>query len=189
MKLTRGTTAQIFLLMFCLGGAAACSSMSEFSGKLWGSGSGEQVVAPAEGSSEALTQDEALGVASRDRRAAAAAAGRAEEGLAPSRPAPSRSAAGTQTIEVLWRVPTDSVEKYHVLYGSDPQKLEQSVVVPVTKLQKIDHPKFGPVYRYELNKIPVDAIVFVSLRAENSAGVSPATSPVRLEPGAKSIMP
>lgn len=99
------------------------------------------------------------------------------------------TAGRTQSIEVLWRVPTDAVERYHVLYGSAPEKLDRSVVIPVAKLQKIDHPKFGPVYRFELPSIPMDEIIYVSLRAENSAGVSPPTPPVKLEPGSKSIMP
>ncbi len=94
-----------------------------------------------------------------------------------------------QPVEVMWRVPTDPVEKYYILYGTDESKLDKQVELSVKDIQKIDHPKFGPVFRYELRQVPIDKTLFISLKAENRFGVSAPTPPVRLEPGKRTVTP
>ena len=97
--------------------------------------------------------------------------------------------ARVQPVEILWRVPTDTVERYQILWGNDESNLDQKVVVEVRDLTKVDHPKFGPVFRYELRQVPMDQAIYLSLRAENRFGISQPTPPVRLDPGKRTIAP
>ena len=108
---------------------------------------------------------------------------------APAKPATIATPERVQPVEVMWRVPTDPVEKYYILYGTDEARLDKQVELSVKDIQKIDHPKFGPVFRYELKQIPSDKTLFISLKAENRFGVSAPTPPVRLEPGKRTVTP
>ena len=94
-----------------------------------------------------------------------------------------------QPVEVMWRVPTDPVEKYYILYGADEAALDKKVELQVKDIQKLDHPKFGPVFRYELRQVPIDKTLFISLQAENRFGVSAPTPPVKLDPGKRTVTP
>ena len=108
---------------------------------------------------------------------------------APAKPATIATPERVQPVEGMWRVPTDPVEKYYILYGTDEARLDKQVELSVKDIQKIDHPKFGPVFRYELKQIPSDKTLFISLKAENRFGVSAPTPPVRLEPGKRTVTP
>ena len=120
------------------------------------------------------------------------------ETLIPADPSPNpaaRTAAAisqsqnTSTVEVLWEVPGEAVEKYHLYYGFDAAHLDNHVEVPVAELQKIDHPKHGPVFRYELKQIPANKAIFLSLRAENKSGISDPSTPTKVEPGQTTVTP
>lgn len=118
-----------------------------------------------------------------------AVAGSPAEIPSPLKPSAISAPERVQPVEVMWRVPTDPVEKYYILYGTDEAKLDKQVELAVKDIQKIDHPKFGPVFRYELKQIPSDKTLFISLKAENRFGVSAPTPPVRLEPGKRTVTP
>jgi len=96
---------------------------------------------------------------------------------------------GTSTLEVLWQVPSEAVEKYHFYYGLEPDKLDNHIVVPISELQKTDHPKHGPVFRYELREVPANRAIYLSLRAENKYGISDPSAPTKVEPGQRSVSP
>ncbi|HQH29083.1 MAG TPA: hypothetical protein PLP17_16940, partial [Oligoflexia bacterium] len=89
-----------------------------------------------------------------------AAAGQGVSGGQDSMPAAEPGSTAAQTpndtvpaqpsVELLWQVPGEAVEKYYIFYGSDAQNLAQRAEVPVSQLEKIDHPVHGPLYRYVL---------------------------------------
>lgn len=95
----------------------------------------------------------------------------------------------TNEIEILWRVPVEPVDNYYVNYGENEADLSDEIKISVVNLTKIDHPKFGRVYRYELKNVPADKVIFISLRAENSGGVSKPSAPTRIEPGQTTVTP
>ena len=75
-------------------------------------------------------------------------------------------------VEVVWQVPLKPVEVYHLRYGFSPTALNEEIVVPIDKLEKSDHPAFGPVYKYQLRNVSAERDVFVTLQAENRLGTS-----------------
>jgi hypothetical protein len=77
------------------------------------------------------------------------------------------------SVEILWQVPVEPVDKYYIYYGSDQNNLDKKAEVPVSQLEKIDHPVHGPLYRYVLTGIASNARVFFSIQAENQYGLSP----------------
>jgi len=112
-------------------------------------------------------------------------------GLEEEPPAPAKAAKSERdsTVELLWQVPTEAVEKYHIHYGLEPDHLDNHIEIPVSELEKIDHPKHGPVYRYELKEIPAGRAIYLSLSAENKYGISDASNPTKVEPGQRSVTP
>lgn len=87
--------------------------------------------------------------------------------------------------EIVWEVPTQPVEFYRLSYGAEPSRLDQSVRIPVATLQKLDDPKFGPIYSYTLRGVSRTEPLFISLRAENRQGLSDAAEIVSAAPNAR----
>ena len=91
--------------------------------------------------------------------------------------------AETSWVELLWQVPDEKIDKYHIYYGSQPGNLSSHEEIEVTKLAVIFHPKFGKVYQYRIDDIPANAPIYVALQAENVNGISQPTPTIRMEPG------
>ena len=89
-------------------------------------------------------------------------------------------------VEVVWQVPLKPVEVYHLNYGFDSANLNQELTIPVDKLEKIDHPSYGPVFKYRLKGVPNNRDVFVTLRAENRIGLSDPSPVIKVAATAKS---
>lgn len=118
-----------------------------------------------------------------------AAAEAAEAGAAADSGTRQTAPAERSIIEVLWRVPSDGVDTYLLDYGFEENNLDRQIRIPVGELNKIDHPKHGPVFRFELKGIPADRAIYLSLRAENKHGVSDPSRVVKVEPGQQSVVP
>lgn len=99
----------------------------------------------------------------------------------PSFPNPKHTDSQPTTVELLWQVPNASVTAYHLSYGFDRIVLDNQLRIPINELEKIDHPTYGPVFRYYLNDVPVDKDVFISLALENAYGISKKTEPMKVE--------
>ena len=84
-------------------------------------------------------------------------------------------------IELVWQVPGESVEKYHLFYGFTETDLNNHIVLEVSRLEKLDDPVQGPVFRYELRGIPTDRDLYFSLKAENRFGVSQSSSVSKIQ--------
>ncbi len=80
-------------------------------------------------------------------------------------------------VELIWKVPGGNVDKYHLTYGFSEDTLDTELVLNVSELEKMDHPEFGPVYRYILSGVPSGKDVFFTLQAENKFGISEKTPP------------
>lgn len=83
-------------------------------------------------------------------------------------------------IEIIWEVPRKPVEVYHLTYGLKEDSLDREVTIPIEKLEKLDHPAFGPVFRYRLRDVTPNQDVFVSMRAENRLGISEPSKTVKI---------
>ena len=84
-------------------------------------------------------------------------------------------------LEILWQVPTgEPVDSYQLDYGTAQSELSRHIVIPVSALEKFDHPTYGPVFRYYLRAVPKDKDVYVTLRAENQHGVSESSGSVQV---------
>ena len=159
-------------LCLCLG-LTGCSSLNPFSSDSPASNASvEQTLAPAETAraeaSETLTPESAVKTAP-----------------TASNPVKPR----TSIVEVIWQVPTDAVEIYHLDFGTSETALDNHLKIPVSELEKSNHPRFGPVFRYRLKNIPANQTVYLSLRAENQHGVSQPTPTAKIEPGQQTVSP
>lgn len=103
--------------------------------------------------------------------------------------AKSGTAQKNSVVEVIWQVPTEAVETYHLYYGLTEDDLSNHIAVPVGELERASHPRFGPVYRYRLKDIPSSQTVYISLAAENRAGMSPKTPVAKIAPGQQTVTP
>jgi hypothetical protein len=84
-----------------------------------------------------------------------------------------------KNIELLWHLPTEPVDAYHVIMLDQSGKEVRKYRVPVQKLQKLDHPTHGPVYRYLLPGVGDSNSVVI--RAENRFGLSEPSEPLVVE--------
>lgn len=82
------------------------------------------------------------------------------------------------SVELLWQVPAEPVETYHLRYGTHPDTLTHQVKIQVTELDQIQHPEYGPLFRYIIPSVPADQTVYFTIQAENKFGISP-ESPVQ----------
>ncbi|MCB0324554.1 MAG: hypothetical protein KDD69_13320, partial [Bdellovibrionales bacterium] len=70
--------------------------------------------------------------------------------------APPAEARELSSVEVLWQVPGEPVEKYHLRYGLEATNLTHQVEIAVSDLEKVNHPEFGPLFRYVISSVPAD---------------------------------
>ena len=85
-------------------------------------------------------------------------------------------------IEIVWKVPADSVNRYHIYYGKSRNSPDKHVVVPVSDLEVANIPPHGQVYRYKLKGARQTTSTFVTLQAENEFGLSPKTQVFEIAP-------
>ncbi len=86
------------------------------------------------------------------------------------------------SIELMWQVPSEPVEAYHIyLQGSVMEQNDSSkhFRIPVAALKKEDNPTHGPVYKYQLPAGITSNTIHI--RAENSFGLSEPSAPVVVE--------
>lgn len=88
-------------------------------------------------------------------------------------------AVAPKSIEIMWQVPTEPVEAYHIylLSGAmDPKDEKRHLRVLVSTLKKEDDPTYGPVYKYQIpGNLTANTI---QIRAENRFGMSEPSEPM-----------
>ena len=187
IQMSRFTLLLSFLaLSLFSSGCSTMESLNPFSASTDSENTEEGVAAEVRAKQEdaAAVGEEPAGAAADDESEKTEVA--AVERKLPAKPLQAESAS---TVELLWQVPTEAVEKYHIYYGLEADDLSNHIEIPVTELERIDHPKHGPVYRYELRGIPATRAIYLSLRAENKYGVSDGSTATKVEPGQKTVTP
>ena len=89
------------------------------------------------------------------------------------------------TVELLWQVPGEAVEKYHLHYGFEETKLDHHLEIPVAGLERKHDAVHGPLFRFEIPNVPLNQTVFFSIQAENQYGLSPSSPVQSVAPEAK----
>lgn len=69
-------------------------------------------------------------------------------------------------IEVLWKIPEERPDGFVLRYGFERNALSFTVELQESEVEKFDHPKFGYVYRYEIDNYPPNKSVFVALQTK-----------------------
>ena len=78
-------------------------------------------------------------------------------------------------VELVWEIPVEPVTKYHLYFGDTPETLALHRTVMVSDLERLQHERFGPVFRYVVTGLAKKCGIYVSIEAENKAGKSPKT--------------
>ena len=68
-------------------------------------------------------------------------------------------------VEVVWAVPTEPVEGYVIHYGLSKTTLTLKDRVNVERLERIEDPVRGALFRYLLKGVPTDRAIYVSVAA------------------------
>ena len=168
MAIVRFLTLFIFLCAVSL--AAGCSLSS----------SDTDAESPEESSAEAVSEAPAAEPASTE-TSASSDSSESDSDAAAAEEEPAAPAAETEavsSVEILWQVPGEAVEKYYLRYGVKEDALDKSVTIPVRELDKIDHPDYGPLFRYLISGVPAEKTIYFTIQAENQYGLSP-ESPVQ----------
>jgi hypothetical protein len=82
------------------------------------------------------------------------------------------NSATKEGLELVWEVPAQPVEFYHLAYGPEAGSTARTLKIPVSELEKVDDPRYGPVFRYLLHGVEKGRPIYISLRAENRQGIS-----------------
>ena len=75
-------------------------------------------------------------------------------------------------IEVLWQIPAEPVRTYFLSYGTSPESMTRRIPLSVYNLEKVNHPVYGPSYRYVLRGVDPNKKIYIRLVAENVSGES-----------------
>lgn len=97
------------------------------------------------------------------------------------KPAPTRAPQPAKNIELLWQIPNEPVDAYHVYLLSSTGEEKKHYRVPVSKLEKVDNPTYGPVYRYLVPDSLKGEAASIVIRAENRFGLSEPSEPMVVE--------
>lgn len=84
-------------------------------------------------------------------------------------------------VEVRWQIPQEPVEKYHLYYGSAPDKLDGYRQINTAALVKEEDPRHGPLFVYRLDGADAAGSLYVALRAENKHGLSERSQVLKIE--------
>ncbi len=86
-------------------------------------------------------------------------------------------------VELLWKMnPDRSIRTYHIYYGTNEHNLSEHQVVAVGDLEQVNHPVYGPAYRYRLRGAPRGSELFIALSAENETAESSRSPVFRVAP-------
>ena len=92
------------------------------------------------------------------------------------------SAQNFSSIELMWKVPETPVEGFIINHGEVQGNLTNQVRVTVSQLKIVEEAGFGRVYRYLLQGVPPDRVVYVSISAYTGTQVSPPSAMFEVAP-------
>ena len=82
----------------------------------------------------------------------------------------------TGNVELRWKIPEQSVEKFVVKFGFSPESLNFRDIVLPNELQTVASSEHGQIYQYELRNIPKDKEVYVALASVSEGKLSEFTT-------------
>ncbi|MCI5064897.1 hypothetical protein MRY87_04140 [bacterium] len=88
----------------------------------------------------------------------------------------------TDEVEVLWKIPEETVEGFVLQYGFQENDLPNEVVLELSEIEKYDDPEFGFVYRYVLKNIPPSERIFVRLATRSDGKQTPFSEAFEVAP-------
>lgn len=84
-------------------------------------------------------------------------------------------------VELLWRIPEEEVDNFIIHLGYDKDLLNQELIINPSQTEKIEHPKYGLVYRYILAKQPKDKPIFITISSVKNTVVSAPTPVMEIQ--------
>jgi hypothetical protein len=90
--------------------------------------------------------------------------------------------AQSPALEVTWKIPEDPSPQYVIYYGRSPDALLERVEVATTRLETIEDPKEGRLYRHLVPDVPADGELYVAVTAFDGETESPRSNFLSVEP-------
>jgi hypothetical protein len=79
-------------------------------------------------------------------------------------------------VEILWKIPSEEVDGFVLVYGYKPDKLNNRLVVKTQDIRIIDHPEWGKVYQYLLRPVEPEKKLYFTLESFRGDQISPPSS-------------
>ena len=92
-----------------------------------------------------------------------------------------RPRATQDDVELIWEMPSESVDGYLISYRYLPDSRPEEIKVPVTDLGKFEHKEYGFVYRYLLKGVDASKPISVTLTAYKGESASTPSLPFVIE--------
>lgn len=92
----------------------------------------------------------------------------------------------SNTTDLYWQVPGESVEVYHIYYGSTPTNLDRHIAIKTVDLEKFPSAEYGAVFRYQL-AISKSETVYLKIVAENRFGKSNNSQLIKISNGKQEV--
>lgn len=80
-------------------------------------------------------------------------------------------------VDITWTAPAHLVDGFVIMYGFQPDALNNRVTIPLTDLEAVQGEGSEIMYRYQIDKIPQNREVFVSISSYRGAVTSQPTPP------------
>lgn len=165
-------------------GLSACSSLGNFADSLFGPGS--NAAAPAShGSDSSTTQvasdelggthsdtassDQTLSDHSQNDLAQGDLSARSLSDSALSDLSPTvdddMRAGSLPGLEVTWKIPEDPAPSFVIYYGESSEMLESRIEIATARLETVEDPALGKLYRYVVQGVPEEGPLFVAVAA------------------------
>lgn len=89
---------------------------------------------------------------------------------------------GPTDIQIVWKVPLEPVDSFVIHYGYDATVLDKELRLDANLIERFNHPKHGPVYRFYLTGTDDQRPVYLSISAVKDTFVSKPTEVVVVNP-------
>jgi hypothetical protein len=80
-------------------------------------------------------------------------------------------------VDITWTAPAHLVDGFIIMYGFQPDALNNRVTIPLADLEAIQTGNSEVIYHYQIDKIPQNREVFVSISSYRGAATSQPTPP------------
>lgn len=168
----RGSLSLSGLVILLIGALSACSSLDGIGRSIFGASTG-----PTSSAAKTLEADQAA-----DATLPISAAPHENAGLnQPDQSASLQVTAKSPALEVTWKIPDEPSPSYVIYYGKSPEALVERVEVATARLETIEDPKEGRLYRYLVPDVPAEGELYVAITAFDGETESPRSNSLSVE--------